>query len=220
MKGPFDLDKMKFVVKSLAHAPSYRHAKFSARINGEVVLQVSFIRPNALDYIFVPDCSSSVKTEVNAIITKIADMLYTFDYSKVAPGNKTIPLLQQHLIVNEMRTLHGDVESKRHFLILKDTYPFSRERNEEAMICQNMEAMILSVLLVCTHDINVAETASCGYCGEKAKHACSKCVRTHYCDDDCQKRDWNTHKTVCTRFLRIIPEKYYPYYDMDGKYIK
>ena len=37
----------------------------------------------------------------------------------------------------------------------------------------------------------------CGFCASEAKVKCANCKSTYYCDRNCQKRDWKTHKKSC-----------------------
>ena len=42
----------------------------------------------------------------------------------------------------------------------------------------------------------------CGYCGYATKETlskCSKCKLIHYCNKDCQKKDWSRHKKECCK---------------------
>ena len=45
--------------------------------------------------------------------------------------------------------------------------------------------------------VAVAAEKSCHVCGKEAMNKCSHCKNTRYCSRDCQKADWNKHKTVC-----------------------
>lgn len=48
---------------------------------------------------------------------------------------------------------------------------------------------------------------SCGFCKKHLakRRMCSRCKKTGYCDAECQKSDWKTHKIVCTE--REVPHK-------------
>ena len=39
----------------------------------------------------------------------------------------------------------------------------------------------------------------CSFCGKHSENLkkCSRCRLAQYCNRDCQKKHWNTHKTVC-----------------------
>lgn len=39
--------------------------------------------------------------------------------------------------------------------------------------------------------------SKCSSCGEAASNRCKNCLVHVYCNVDCQKRDWPTHKVIC-----------------------
>lgn len=50
----------------------------------------------------------------------------------------------------------------------------------------------------------------CSYCNkENAAKKCSKCHSVHYCDTNCQRKDWEVHKLRCcqTIFTRDVDDE-------------
>ena len=39
--------------------------------------------------------------------------------------------------------------------------------------------------------------SSCKVCKRSTSNECSNCGTVFYCDTSCQKRDWNSHKSIC-----------------------
>ena len=37
----------------------------------------------------------------------------------------------------------------------------------------------------------------CNKCGDSCKSKCSRCKKVYYCNRDCQKLDWKSHKLEC-----------------------
>ncbi|CAE7211708.1 Zinc finger MYND domain-containing protein [Pyrenophora teres f. teres] len=50
-----------------------------------------------------------------------------------------------------------------------------------------------------TESLNVSLTSKpCTSCsGAPARRRCSRCKAAYYCDRNCQKSDWKTHRNVC-----------------------
>ncbi|KAF2026573.1 hypothetical protein EK21DRAFT_73862, partial [Setomelanomma holmii] len=50
-----------------------------------------------------------------------------------------------------------------------------------------------------TESLNFAMNSKpCSTCsGGPAKRRCSRCKAAYYCDKNCQKSDWKTHRNVC-----------------------
>ncbi|KAF1938937.1 hypothetical protein EJ02DRAFT_457443 [Clathrospora elynae] len=57
-----------------------------------------------------------------------------------------------------------------------------------------------------TESLNMALTSKpCTTCsGQPARRRCSRCKSAYYCDKNCQKSDWKTHRNVC----ESIPQTY------------
>jgi hypothetical protein len=47
------------------------------------------------------------------------------------------------------------------------------------------------------------ESAQCGFCSKIASNKCSKCNNEFYCDELCQKNDWDLHKVMCQTPLEL-----------------
>lgn len=41
------------------------------------------------------------------------------------------------------------------------------------------------------------ESQNCGQCGKEATPRCGRCASVVYCNSDCQKANWMTHKKTC-----------------------
>jgi len=44
------------------------------------------------------------------------------------------------------------------------------------------------------------ETSPCAVCSKDTPLKCGRCKAIHYCDRDCQKADYKTHKIICRAF--------------------
>ena len=46
---------------------------------------------------------------------------------------------------------------------------------------------------------SVISVKYCNYCGTISEHIqhCSRCKSVHYCNVECQKKDWPNHKSGC-----------------------
>ena len=44
-------------------------------------------------------------------------------------------------------------------------------------------------------------TKDCKNCGEKEKELlkCSRCKKVYYCGADCQRKNWPSHKLICSK---------------------
>ena len=49
--------------------------------------------------------------------------------------------------------------------------------------------------------------AGCGNCGDGGLKACTSCRLVKYCDRDCQRRHWPTHKSDCKRAVEQFQEE-------------
>jgi SET and MYND domain-containing protein len=48
----------------------------------------------------------------------------------------------------------------------------------------------------------------CSHCfGDNASSACGSCFILHYCNRDCQRKDWSIHKKECAGFLKCKPSR-------------
>ena len=59
---------------------------------------------------------------------------------------------------------------------------------------------------------------SCNACQETSKKLlmCQGCKKVRYCDEDCQRQDWSTHKVDCVKKKTVLqPNPRYPLGDID-----
>jgi hypothetical protein len=55
------------------------------------------------------------------------------------------------------------------------------------------------------HRVCPRETRKCSHCAKKgAPNFCSTCDVTAYCGTDCQRADWKTHRTKCTKIDELF----------------
>ena len=66
---------------------------------------------------------------------------------------------------------------------------------------KNYTGIILNIL-----SYNSLEIRKCFYCGCQTNYQCSECKFTYYCSRNCQKKDRDFHKPVCTSLRKIYTE--------------
>lgn len=57
--------------------------------------------------------------------------------------------------------------------------------------------IVFSELVIFGNVYYRASTLFCQLCGKRASMMCGKCFSTRYCSEECQKRDWPSHKPSC-----------------------
>lgn len=77
--------------------------------------------------------------------------------------------------------------------ILENTKGDSKIKSNETLLIQKNE----------TKKDSPKETTQnekkCNHCGKESKLRCGKCHSIYYCDQECQKKDWSSHKLKCSK---------------------
>ncbi len=55
-------------------------------------------------------------------------------------------------------------------------------------------------------DQPAAQKGLCAMCNKKAQNKCGRCRNTHYCSQECQRKDWPSHKNVCKSLVQKTAE--------------
>jgi hypothetical protein len=95
------------------------------------------------------------------------------------------------------------MKKQRHLLF--DMYPMCPSQEARKMVDQLRKSCLT------IHHTTGRYCSNCGT-GEQ-EHVrlltCSKCLETHYCDADCQKRDYELHKEFCFIYFFLLLYKSY-----------
>ena len=83
-------------------------------------------------------------------------------------------------------------------LSLEDFKELLRDPNEFVGLCCNCQTDIL---------VEEAEKHKCKSCAKVCRMKCSLCKMVFYCDQDCQKSDWENHKTRCCEFAEARADR-------------
>lgn len=104
-----------------------------------------------------------------------------------------------------------DHQKKEEIDAYNQTYPFSTRRLDHLSPSWpqiNLEQAMGRVTRLSSHQYvdlkDIREPKIYNYkflhhcmCGQDSKFKCSKCKKTYYCSQDCQRKDWSRHKHEC-----------------------
>lgn len=139
----------------------------------------------------------------------VSGMYFSYELARLQLEEGT---LTTELAVGRMRRLVSQLE-KAQGLPVRDWSKTPEEKPENVTITGPAREWLTKLHAVLLEADNTERVAAglvarkpCGWCwrlpielGKMEKMmACSRCKVTFYCSSDCQKRDWKSHKTVCS----------------------
>ena len=91
-----------------------------------------------------------------------------------------------------------------HYVVEMIHHGMSHLSLEDFKMLLNEPAKFVGLCDVCQNAIleEEREKHNCESCSNPCKMKCSLCREVMYCDQDCQKSDWEKHKTICAKLAR------------------
>ena len=122
---------------------------------------------------------------------------FTFDRDEISKSYRNLDA-ETRIFNNVLchyvdRMLHG-----MNKLSLEDFKELLSEPNKFVGLCSLCQKSILDV---------EAEKHNCKSCAKVCRMKCSLCKMVFYCDQDCQKSDWENHKTRCDELAQARADR-------------